>query len=105
MTSPVTTAPRRRRSRWHQYQSTTTTATTDLHPAIQQHESSTILNPPSITSMPEIKNNTVDRVFSLAGLHHLTTLQKQQFFEEVHRILRPGGMLVVADVMSKYVRP
>jgi SAM-dependent methyltransferase len=43
------------------------------------------------------KSNSIDRVGSLAGLHHEEN--KEIFFEEVFRILRPGGILVVADVM------
>jgi SAM-dependent methyltransferase len=39
---------------------------------------------------------TVDRAGSLAGLHHLPSTRP--FLRELHRVLRPGGTLVVADV-------
>ena len=39
---------------------------------------------------------SVDRVLSIAGMHHIA--DKQQFFSEVYRILKPDGLLVAADV-------
>jgi len=49
----------------------------------------------SLESMPA-QNNSVDRVGSLAGLHHLES--KQLFFNESYRVLRHNGILAVADV-------
>jgi len=73
--------------------------------AIRRYPNTVVINPLSVASIPEIGNNSVDRVLSLAGLHHLTAKQKQQFFFEAHRVLRPGGLIVVADVMQGYVKP
>jgi ubiquinone/menaquinone biosynthesis C-methylase UbiE len=42
---------------------------------------------------------TVDRVGSLAGLHHLR--DKSEFFCEAYRILHPGGWFAVADVLDE----
>lgn len=41
-------------------------------------------------------DGSADAIVSLAGLHHAPDLLA--IFRECHRLLRPGGMLVVADV-------
>ncbi len=41
-------------------------------------------------------SNTIDRVISLAGSHHLE--DKHIFYNEVHRILKPTGVFCLADV-------
>lgn len=42
-----------------------------------------------------IKSNSVDRVLSLAGLHHIE--DKLSFYSESHRILKSNGELLIAD--------
>lgn len=42
-----------------------------------------------------IKSNSVDRVLSLAGLHHVEN--KLSFYVESHRILKSKGKLLIAD--------
>lgn len=48
-----------------------------------------------ITSVP-LASECVDYVVSLAGLHHEPDLSR--VFDEMHRLLRTGGRLVLADV-------
>ncbi|MCQ3973432.1 MAG: methyltransferase type 11 [Anaerolineae bacterium] len=42
-------------------------------------------------------DNSFDRVFSSLLFHHLTREDKERTLKEVHRVLRPGGALHVAD--------
>jgi ubiquinone/menaquinone biosynthesis C-methylase UbiE len=42
-------------------------------------------------------DRTFDRVMSTLVFHHLTTIDKVRALNEAHRVLRPGGMLLVAD--------
>jgi ubiquinone/menaquinone biosynthesis C-methylase UbiE len=41
---------------------------------------------------------SVDRVFSSLMLHHLDPPAKDELLAEVRRVLRPGGLLVLADM-------
>jgi len=47
-----------------------------------------------------LESLSVDKVGSLAGLHHLTREQIQQFFDECFRIMKHGGKIAVADVLK-----
>lgn len=44
-------------------------------------------------------DNSFDRVFSSLMLHHLDTTAKDALLAEVHRVLRPDGLLVLADAV------
>ena len=41
---------------------------------------------------------SVDRIFSSLMLHHLDDASQREFLAEVHRVMRPGGVLVLADL-------
>lgn len=45
-----------------------------------------------------LSDNSFDRVSSLAGIHHLA--DKQLFFNDVARVLKPKGVFTVADVQA-----
>lgn len=42
-------------------------------------------------------DRTFDRVMSTLVFHHLTTIDKVRALNDAYRVLRPGGMLLVAD--------
>jgi SAM-dependent methyltransferase len=44
-------------------------------------------------------DDSFDRVFSSLMLHHLDTASKDALLAEVHRVLRPDGLLVLADAL------
>lgn len=44
-------------------------------------------------------DGSFDRVFSSLMLHHLDTPSKDELLAEIRRVLRPGGVLVLADVL------
>jgi SAM-dependent methyltransferase len=43
-------------------------------------------------------NNSVDKVLSLASLHHSTDEERIQFYKTVHRCLKSNGKLIIGDV-------
>ena len=44
-----------------------------------------------------LANDSVDVVLTIAAIHHLVG-QRPDFYREMHRLLRPGGRFVIADV-------
>lgn len=44
-----------------------------------------------------ISGNSMDKIFSTWVFHHLTYHEKQKSIIQLHRILKPGGILVIAD--------
>lgn len=52
----------------------------------------------SVVSLPLV-DRSVDVVVSNYCFHHLSDPEKRQALGEIHRVLRPGGRLVFADMM------
>ncbi|MBF0623086.1 MAG: class I SAM-dependent methyltransferase [Magnetococcales bacterium] len=49
----------------------------------------------SLFNIP-IRNGSIDRIFSLAGLHHIT--DREPVYKEMAQLLKPNGLLAIADV-------
>ena len=47
-----------------------------------------------------LQSNSVNKIICLATLHHLNIHERDILYSEFYRILIPGGMLVIADVVS-----
>lgn len=46
------------------------------------------------------ESQSVDRVISVAGLHHTSQEERKLFYQEVKRILKSSGFFVIADVQQ-----
>ena len=49
-----------------------------------------------VSNVP-LTSETIDRVVSLAGLHHVK--HQSHFFQETYRLLKPSGIIAIADVL------
>ena len=50
-------------------------------------------------NIPE-PSESIDKVISLASLHHSTDEERLEFYKTVYRCLKPGGRLIIGDVSS-----
>ncbi len=53
----------------------------------------------SLKAIP-IESGSIDRVLSLAALHHSSKEERLEFLHECKRVLKPGGKLVIGDVKA-----
>lgn len=47
-----------------------------------------------------IKSQSINKIICLATLHHLNNTERNTLYNEFYRILVPGGMLVIGDVIQ-----
>ena len=52
----------------------------------------------SLSEIP-MADKSVDVILSLASLHHTSDEERDEFYAEVLRILKPGGHLVIGDIL------
>lgn len=53
----------------------------------------------------DFKNDTFDAVYSVFMLHELPKAERESMLREAYRVLRPGGVMVVADSLQKGDEP
>ena len=54
---------------------------------------------------PMIPDNSVDVVVSNCVLNLVDSTEKEQLFQEIYRVLRPGGRAVISDIVSDEIVP
>ncbi|MHB8657669.1 MAG: class I SAM-dependent methyltransferase [Solirubrobacteraceae bacterium] len=81
----------------------------DISPAMCRHLSTKLADVPirnvdvvvaNATELP-LADESVDVVLSNYCLHHLTDPDKRNALEEIWRVLRPGGRVVIGDMMFR----
>lgn len=50
-----------------------------------------------INSLKEFANNSFDLVFSKEVFYHVPEKIKQEYLHEIYRVLKPGGIILIAD--------
>lgn len=53
----------------------------------------------TIDNIP-IESQSIDKILCLATLHHFNNQERQKLYKEFYRVLKPYGMLVIADVIE-----
>ncbi len=53
----------------------------------------------SLSNIP-LESKSVDRILSLAALHHTSIPERLAFLEECKRLLKPGGKIIIGDVLD-----
>jgi SAM-dependent methyltransferase len=53
----------------------------------------------SLSAIP-CPNASIDRVITVAALHHSSKEERRQFYKEIKRILKSDGLFVIADVLE-----
>lgn len=64
---------------------------------MKEHRAASILFEEGFSDQLPFSNNVFHHVFTSLFIHHLTLEKKKETFEEVHRVLEPGGQFHVLD--------